>query len=294
MTRDTLASFEEIQVEKLALSRQVVALKGGLGNQLFQYSYAQYLARQGWRVNLDLSCVRHGIPAIFEIPLIGDQARQMVLPVTRFIPSPSGRLSLLGRVSRKVMRPGRIVLDESVQGPEPSASATPSWWFGYWQRLSYAEAVIPLLRTGLDPALPCETTDENRTVRARVHVRRGDYAGNRSELPAEWYQRALDMVYELGGDAVETEVVTDSPEWCEQNLDLGRKFKVVPPTGTPLDHLRYLAAADFVVISRSTFSWWAAAISDATVIAPDPWFPKMSRGETQNILPGTWLSCATS
>ena len=279
-------------MDELILSRQVVALRGGLGNQLFQFSYALYLARQGRRVNLDLSCVRHGVPAIFHVPLIGDRARQMVLPATRFIPSPSGRLPLMGKLSRKVMRPGRIVLNESSQGPEPSSSVTPAWWFGYWQRLSYAEAVIPLLRTGLAPAPPSETADQDRPAVARVHVRRGDYAGNSWELPAEWYRRALDMVYAVGGDAVETEVVTNDPEWCKRNLDFGRAYRVLT-TGTALEDMRSLAASDFIVISRSTFSWWAAAISDATVIAPDPWFPKMPRGGTQDLLPETWLSCAT-
>jgi len=279
-------------VDKFTQSRQVVALRGGLGNQLFQFSYALYLARNGWRVNLDLSCVRHDVPAIFEVPLIGDRARQMAFQVTRFIPSPSGRLPHLGKLSRKVMRPGRIVLDESAQGPEPSSNVAPAWWFGYWQRLSYAKAVIPLLRTGLVPSPPSETTDQDRASIARIHVRRGDYAGNPMELPAEWYRRALDMVYVLGGDAVETEVVTNGREWCEGNLDLGRAYRILP-TGTLLEDMRSLAASDFIVTSRSTFSWWAGAISDATVIAPDPWFPEMPRGEKQDLLPGTWLSCTT-
>lgn len=284
-------------MNKPVLSRQVVALRGGLGNQLFQFSYALYLARQGRQANLDLSCVRHGVPAIFHVPLIGDRARQMVLPATRFIPSPSGRLPLMGKLSRKVMRPGRIVLNESSQGPEPSSSVTPAWWFGYWQRLSYAEAVIPLLRTGLlrtGLALtpPSETADQDRSAVVRVHVRRGDYAGNAMELSTDWYKRALDMVYAVGGHTIETEVVTNDPDWCKRNLDLGRPYKLLP-TGTALEDMRSLAASDFIVISRSTFSWWAAAISDATVIAPDPWFPTMPRGETQDLLPETWLSCAT-
>jgi hypothetical protein len=278
-------------VDELTQSRQVVALRGGLGNQLFQFSYALYLAQHGWRVNLDISCVRRGVPAIFEVPLIGDRAREMVLQVTRFIPSPSGRLPLIGELSRKVMRPGCIVVDESAQGPEPSSSVAAAWWFGYWQRLSYAKAVIPLLRTALALA-PSETADRDRRVIARVHVRRGDYGGNSCELPAAWYRRALDMVCALGDDAVETEVVTDGPEWCKRNLDFGRAYKVLS-TGSAVEDMRFLAASDFMVISRSTFSWWAAAISDATVIAPDPWFPGMTRGKDHDLFPRTWLFCAT-
>lgn len=279
-----------MNVTKPIASRQVVALRGGLGNQLFQFSYALYLARHGGRTNLDLSCVRRGVPAIFEVPVIGDRAREMVLPVTRFLPTPSGRLPFLGRLSRKTMRPGRIVLDESAQGPGPSLTASPAWWFGYWQRLTYAEAVIPLLRTALAVREPAGTVNSNRPAVARVHVRQGDYAGNPLELPADWYRRALDMVYEIGPNAIETEVVTNDPDWCRRNLDFGRAYRILP-TGTAVDDLRSLAASDFVVVSRSTFSWWSAAISNATVIAPDPWFPGMSKEEDQDLVPEIWLSC---
>jgi len=284
-------------VNKPTPSRQVVALRGGLGNQLFQFSYALYIARQGQPVALDLSCVRHGVPDIFHVPLIGDKARQMVLPVTRFMPSPVGRLGPVGSLPRRAMKPSRIVLDESAQGPAPSLHLPPAWWFGYWQRLSYAEAVIPLLRTGLlrnDLALTpvAETSAQGRTAVVRVHVRRGDYAGNAMALSTDWYKRAVDMVYALGGPPFETEVVTNDPDWCRRNLDLGRHYKLLPK-GSALEDMRSLATSDFLVISRSTFSWWAAAVSDATVVAPDSWFPETSREGTDDLLPATWLSCTT-
>lgn len=277
-------------MDKRTQSRQVVALIGGLGNQLFQFSYALSFAAQGSRVNLDLSHVRHGVPAIFEVPLIGDRARQMALQVTRFIPSPSGRLPLLGKLSRMAMKPSRIVLDKSAQGADLMSSVMPTWWFGYWQRLSYAKAVIPLLRGGLAPHSVDRARPPGQPAVARVHVRQGDYAGNACELPAEWYRRALEMVYVLGGKKVVTEVVTNGPKWCRRNLDLGRPYKILP-TGTAVEDMRILAASDFIVISRSTFSWWAAAISDAIVVAPDPWFPTMTRSQNQIILPSTWLTC---
>jgi hypothetical protein len=279
-------------VTKRTRSRQVVALQGGLGNQLFQFSYALYLARHWERVNLDLSCIRRGVPAIFGVPLIGEQARQMALRGTRFLPSPSGRLPLVGKLSRKALRPGPILVSQSPQGHVPVSNAAPAWWFGYWQRLRYAEAVIPLLRTGLAiaPAPAPGTVDQHRPAVVRIHVRRGDYAGNPWELPAEWYARALDLAHPAGGDDVNIEVVTNDPEWCRQNLDLRRLDKILP-TGTALEDMQCLAASDVVIISRSTFSWWAAAISDATVVAPYPWFPAMPLAASQDLLPHAWLSC---
>jgi hypothetical protein len=221
----------------------------------------------------------------------------MVLPMTRLMPSPAGRLGRIGRLPRTAVKPARIVLDDSAQGPVPSSSLQPAWWFGYWQRLSYAEAVIPVLREGLlrdDPAVSpaAETSGQGRTPVVRVHVRGGDYAGNAMALSADYYRRAVDMVFAHGGSSFETEVVTNDPGWCRRNLDLGRHYELLP-TGSPLEDMRSLAASDFLVISRSTFSWWAAAVSDATVVSPDSWFPETSLEGTDDLLPATWLTCTT-
>jgi len=112
------------------------------------------------------------------------------------------------------------------------------------------------------------------------------------ELSVAWYKRALALVYAAAGYAIETEVVTNDPDWCRQHLDLGESFRVLP-TGSALQDMQALAASDFLVISRSTFSWWAAAISDARVVVPDPWFPGMSQAEGGDLVPEAWLPCAT-
>ena len=101
------------------------------------------------------------------------------------------------------------------------------------------------------------------------------------ELSVEWYKRALALVYASAGGAIETQVVTNDPGWCRKHLDLGRSYRVLP-TGSALEDMQCLTASDFLVISRSTFSWWAAAISDATVVAPDPRTPDMVRRFTQS------------
>jgi hypothetical protein len=268
-----------------------VALRGGLGNQLFQFSYALFVAQQGQRVNLDLSCVRDGVPAIFQVPLIGDQARHMALRVTRFMPAPWGRLTFVGQLSRQAMRPGRLILDESPQGARPPLHLPATWWFGYWQRLSYAARVIPLLKAGFAMAEPSGGAGrDRRPAVARVHVRRAAGDGYTTELSNDWYKRALDMVYADGRHPVETEVVTNDPDWCRRNLDLGRAYTLHPP-GSAFEDMRSLAASDFLVISRSTLSWWAAAASEATVVAPDPWLPEVPPGGTDDLLPATWLRC---
>jgi hypothetical protein len=100
------------------------------------------------------------------------------------------------------------------------------------------------------------------------------------------------MVYAVGGHHITTEVVTNDRDWCRRNLDLGRPYEILS-TGSALDDMRTLATSDFLVISRSTFSWWAAAVSAAKVVVPDPWFPEMPGDGNGDMLPAKWLGCPT-
>ena len=61
-------------------------------------------------------------------------------------------------------------------------------------------------------------------------------------------------------------VVTDDPEWDEI-----KALKLPIRHGNAYEDFRLITAAPEIVIGRSTFSWWAAFLSDAkTVIQPEP------------------------
>lgn len=269
------------------MNSQVVALAGGLGNQLFQYAFAHHLGENGNRVRLDLSCVRWGSPDIFEIPDIGESAKQMAIPITRLMPAPGGRLPRMAKALRRMAGPESIEVDDSAQGPSSIAPLPVAWWFGYWQRLSYARAIIPTLREAF-------RVNEGKGGReghgvVGMHVRRGDYAGNRMEVPSDWYRRALEIVDIAGEQTPQVHVFTDDPTWCTRNLDVGRQWQI-RSTGRAVEDLRILASCDYLIVSRSTFSWWAASISKATVVFPTPWFPGST--DCHDLIPSSWLSCS--
>lgn len=270
--------------------RHVVALRGGLGNQLFQFAYALSLADQGRPVRLALSNLRQGAPALFGVPVIGDRARCMMLPLTRLLPAPGGRFPAAGGMLHAALGPARLVADATPQGRELMDAAPPAWWFGYWQRLRYAERLAPLLRDGLFASIAPAVHSASESPLVRIHVRRGDYAGNPWALPVWWYRRALEAVDRMAGGALSPEVVTNDAGWCEHHLELGRDFKALP-SGSALDDMKRLAAADFLVISRSTFSWWAGFGGRATVVVPSPWFPDRSPGEIHDMIPAAWQPC---
>jgi hypothetical protein len=251
-------------------SEDVVALLGGLGNQLFQVAFGQWLERRTGRgVRYDVSFHRGGEPDVLSVPGIGDDVRERLLPGTRRWPTPDGRAAALGRGIRRLRGPRRIVSDYSGPGPEHPETDRAAWWFGYWQRLEYALPLVERLAEALELG-PAGEPDGP----VGVHIRRTDMLRTGTAVPQAWFAGAL-VQLEPDLPAAGVRVWSDDPDWCRSELDLGVPFEVVGD-GPPLLHMRELALCRALVISRSTFSWWPAQIAShrgARVAFPAPWWP---------------------
>jgi hypothetical protein len=113
-----------------------------------------------------------------------------------------------------------------------------------------------------------------------VHIRRGDYVTNNAAsriLGAQkvgYYVQATKLLLDRGTDQIV--FVTDDPQWVEEYvlplMPNGYDYSVA---STDLrQDFRTLADAEAVVISNSTFSWWAAFLggADRFVVRPKHWF----------------------
>jgi hypothetical protein len=263
----------------------VIALLGGLGNQLFQVAFARWLQDQtGRAVRYDVSFKRRSAPDVLELSGIGAEVGARVLAATRLLPTPDGGLAGIGRTLRRLRGPRRIVSDYRSPGPTSPAVGEAAWWFGYWQRLEYAAGLAGPVREALDLG---DRLDPDGAV--GVHVRRGDMLVTGTSLPESWFGAALRRLPpELRDGRVI--VYSDDPEWCRTELDLGLPFEVAAGA-TPVEHLRGLGACRALVISRSTFSWWAAAVAGsrgASVAFPAPWWPDRPELEPA-IVPSGWI-----
>ena len=112
-----------------------------------------------------------------------------------------------------------------------------------------------------------------------MHVRLGDfgapiavdaYRGKFNvALPLDWYERVADSLFELFGTNMQLLVVTDGQE--QQLGKLVTQYKAVTTCGmadSDCSDLLALAAGDLAVCSVSSYSMWAAFLSDA----PYLWF----------------------
>jgi len=245
----------EVVVNRRA--RHVVALRGRLGNQLFQVAFARWLReRTGLEVAWDLSCLG-GVEIAGPEPMRQWIAGQSVA-AGRSWPAVGGRFNPLAIAVRRIVGPSTVFTDDTATGIVEE-DPDPAWWCGYWQQERFAAPAKETFREwfGLDTR-PVDSV-------VRVHVRRGDFVGLDNALPDGWYRRAVDRAREITGvDRVE--FISDDPDWCARVLVPSVRGAEVAVGGDAVADLTSLACSAALVASDSTYSWWAGFLGPPTVI----------------------------
>jgi len=205
-----------------------VIYDGNLGNNLFQYAFGRLLAeRLGYR--LDAGPIE-GFPATLD--KVDGLVRQGEPLVFR---GQKPDLSLLDR------EPGRPVL-----------------LTGYFQRTEYYLQYRDRIREWLAMDMKVEPVPGPRDL--VVGIRRGrDYIPEHG-LPMSYYEQAIESVpFEA------LHICSDSPKDPFVRKIARRYGGKIRPAGA-LDNLKFMMQFQQMVISNSTFLWWAAFLSDANII----------------------------
>lgn len=262
----------------------IFRLKGGLGNQLFQYACAVRMAREfGAELYFDAS-----------ILLPGDAIGRK-LEIDRIFP---------GKVNLANIAPSMPVVRE-----EDAARLTAAIEFGfaggaeelavdgYFQHehcfLPDAIAIKTDLMNFRSQRLAGRGLQRLCSRTVGLHVRRSDYqhlgvcADEYYLETIRWFQR------KFAGD-VEFFVFTDEPLYTSNMLGAlaGVARVTVVNTGDHLSDFLLLSTCDHFVVANSTFSWWAAYLgetSNSIIFAPTaPWL----LGSELNPAPDRWARVA--
>lgn len=283
------------------MNKIVIALNGGLGNQMFQYAAGRALAlRSDARILLDARNIHaHGLRAygLGEFALGGE-----VSLLTAGKPPRNGRL---GRMwawltgAPPTFREAGFPFDERISRLGADVRLE-----GYFQSERYFADATDVIRRDFTPRdtlrAPIETLAESLLpagASVSVHVRRGDYTNpavmaTHGLLEADYYARALRLVAERAG-ATTPCVFTDDPAWVRAHLPLPAETRFISEhTKTPLQDLMLMSRCTHHITANSSFSWWGAWLNpsqDKVVVTPARWFQPASGLDTRDLRPAGWL-----
>ena len=272
----------------------IVRLKGGLGNQMFQYAF--YLAL---REKHPLTCFlfddeevqfcHHGISleGVFGIKLA--QKVKWFRRLRRHIPI----------ILRKVCR---VEQKNSLQYDKRylSERGLVTWYEGYWQSEKYFNPVADKVRQVFrfrENLMSERTLQLAETLRnenhVSVHIRRGDYiplTEYHGLCDENYYRIAMRHIRERIPDAVFV-FFSDDMTWVKQHLNEKDSIYVDWNEGKESWQDMYLMVqCKHHIVANSSFSWWGAWLNEhpeQLVVAPSQWF-KFS--PNYDIIPSRWIT----
>lgn len=277
---------------------QAIRLKGGLGNQLFQWALACALEHRGHRVVIDPRLVQSGQRRL-EVAELCQRYRVSV--------APSRGLSLAGRIGLNRTASGYRLIREPHFHYWPGIESVPerSLLDGYWQSPRYFAQVSTPVRVSVHAFAKAMLTTTGRELldqieRAQasvsIHVRRGDYVAKASAsqllgfVGEHYLDRAVDEMRSRGATAFY--VFSDDLEWVAQHFAADDMHIVTRSVSVgPAGELALMTACQGHIIANSSFSWWGAWLDTRPslgVIVPRPWF-RHDTESVDDLLPPSWL-----
>ena len=276
----------------------IIKIKGGLGNQLFQYAAGRAVAiHHKSPLKLDLTIFK-----TYELHkyLLDQFAIQADMATENEISELKGANDLLFSALRKAGIVKRKSYFKEKRSSYFDASVFKNddvYLDGYWQNELYFSGIRELLLRELATIssmsdVGCaylECIKKSNSV--SLHVRRGNYLNlkNVNVLDVDYYMRAVDFLRK-GVEKPTFYIFSDDLEWCKNNLGFLDNCIFVDSTKTEIDDLKLMSFCQHNIIANSSFSWWGAWLnqnSKKTVIAPKDWL--LNDPGSSNVILSDWV-----
>ncbi len=243
----------------------LVLMIGGLGNQFFQYAFTLNLALENKAPYLLLNeNKKHKIilHKYFELPLFDfylNFFKSKILSKGKFLkPLIKIRNDASYQEQKHLIEQGKVI-------------------HGFYQSKDYFTTAFPLIYINIKikkkyiklfhQAFPNFKSEKTLCI----HIRGGDYKENpTSLLPKSYYEKCLKKI--VGLETYKILIVTDDVKYAQEIIPNGLTEFCVQSNEMIID-FQLMINADALIISNSSFSWWAGTLNkrDGVIYAPKNW-----------------------
>lgn len=293
-----------------------VFLRGGLGNQLFQYAAGYALSRlQNSHLELRtdlLPVVRDDIAGISRWPeSLSDFAHTGSISSlknqppggTNFFSKRNSALRILSDYTGALLPSlgyfyGDLDRDWAQIAKQNRAKKLSSYFispdFAYEVESDLRHQICDVVNPSQDFMRSLGAVND----RMAVHIRLGDFEATNPRIRDEmlgYILRAANLAKRLNSDGRGFALFSDQPNRAAEILRRSLSGTVdvwMPPPGLrPIEELNLIGKASGLIGSASTFSWWGGFLQTkkgSPIIIPRPWEQTM-RTDKKNVLPRDWI-----
>lgn len=268
--------------------RAVVSIKGGLGNQIFQLIFCNYLKSKGFKVYIDLAAYRLSKSKLKKLNMT---KRSLIFPLSNFGFKPTKRALLISlKLYKKIYSflkkdteiethfDGHVVSENKI--------GLISFFDGYWKNTKYLEENFQYLKDSLSLNSQINKSINSKSIEGSilVHIRRDDFVNNGWDLPESFYLKAIEFI-ENRKDVSFIDIFTDDLDWFNKSQIATHKkiSKIYSPKSNSkneiIETFANMMKYKHFIIGNSTYSYFPAYLKsdkESIVIVSEPWFRNSS------------------
>ena len=291
----------------------IIEIKGGLGNQMFQYAAGLSLAHaSNQNLMLDKNWFSTQSNRIYRLDKFSIQAQYLsVLQYLRIPTDYDGRhLRKIKAGISKIFRLKNPTIIREENNPDLSLMIEPQQDYflsGYWQSERFFKEIKEDVKSAFD--LKEKTLIEKKQAdllhrmdsenSVAIHIRRGDYLKQEDlsvqflVLGVDYYINSVTRLAEMENE-LQFFIFTDDPVWATTHFDIGYPYIIVSDKMTPdYEELYLMSRCKHQIIANSSFSWWGAWLNsypEKRVFAPQNWvLDGEQNSRKMGNLPENWI-----
>ena len=258
--------------------RAVVEIKGGFGNQIFQYAFANHLVNEGYRVTVNIN--KNNIHGIYlNSKNFGfKESSKLEISLYNFLDFFSN-MKLLN-----IFLSNLFLKESNFWSFLNTKNHYLNYFDGYWQNIDLIKNQKEYL---IESLIKIKAFDDNlnnniQPGKTLVHVRRGDYIDVEENLNINFYEEAIRHCKNTVKN-FSFEVFTDDVAWVNEQNIFDQAKAVHGPTQNwdeLLNTIKKMFNFENYIVGNSTFSLVPSILTKSKnplIIVADPWMKYSKR-----------------
>ncbi len=262
----------------------LVDIYGGFGNQLSQYSIANYLENRGLKIKINV----HWYSNEHKFP------RDLIFNPEFYDFKTANKKDLRLFQILDNTKNNKFYFKNPSEILKISDFKLFNRFIGYWQDLIYLENSKYFLTSKLKNNKNIKNglnfvPDDNSVM---IHVRRGDYVSTKKFIDISYFENAINKIKNRVKKP-KFNVFTDDKEWVESQSIFNDVENIFHSSSSKKDTILTFSEMlkhNHFIISNSTFSYLAAYFKfneNSTIVIPEPWMPNSKR--LYNLYDKQWI-----
>ena len=260
-----------------------ITFQGGLGNQMFQYLFLNYIKSISFVVYADTSLffrtkMHSGfiLDKVFNVDLRLSE-NELIISNNKFIKK---FLSLNFGNKR--------VVSEDVFNVDLLDKYSDIRFVGYWQTSEFVKEMYSNInemfkfKVNLSPDAKSILKNIDDSCSVAIHIRKGDYIDKKNKdlfglCSSNYYSKAIELLRSKTSENIKLFVFSDDIDYSKELLGSVLNCTFIE-INNEVEELYLMHKCKHQIIANSTFSWWGATLNtneDKTVIYPNPWYDKI-------------------